>query len=200
MRDDVLFDIEQLSKDVFRTPDARREFDDAIAESELGDDTRRPSAALVDRRPWVWTVTSTDCSDRDFNARQRERAAPCPRALLWFLLRPNAAADEQPGWPRRAREQPLLTNRGTEPDFTQSEYCIVILSRHYERKLWTRHELKQAQARAFRENREYLLPVRLDDTAIPGVSETVGYIDIRWDGLDAVVQAVLPKLGSSQHP
>jgi hypothetical protein len=54
--------------------------------------------------------------------------------------------------------------------------------------------LKQAQGRAFRENREYLLPVRLDDTSIPGINETVAYIDLRKDSPETLIQAVLKKL------
>lgn len=55
-------------------------------------------------------------------------------------------------------------------------YCIIFISKDYARKLWTRHELKSAQARAFEENREYILPVRFDSTEIPGLNDTVGYI------------------------
>lgn len=78
----------------------------------------------------------------------------------------------------------------------EAQYCIVILSCHYARKLWPKHELQQAQARAFREKREYILPVRLDDTAVPGISETIRYIDLRNDPIDTLVQAVLKKLAS----
>lgn len=57
------------------------------------------------------------------------------------------------------------------------EYTIIFISQHYALKLWTKHELKAAQARAFHENREYILPVRFDDTEIPGVNETILYLD-----------------------
>src|SRR5437016_4772199 len=46
----------------------------------------------------------------------------------------------------------------------QSHYCVMLLSQHYARKVWTRHEREAAQARAFQENAEYILPIRLDDT------------------------------------
>jgi hypothetical protein len=59
----------------------------------------------------------------------------------------------------------------------KARYCLVFVSQHYIRKRWTGHELKQAQARAFRENREYILPLRLDDTDLPGLNETIGYVD-----------------------
>jgi len=57
------------------------------------------------------------------------------------------------------------------------EYCIVFISEHYAKKLWTIHELKSAQTKAFNENKEYILPVRFDNTELPGINSTVGYFD-----------------------
>jgi len=59
----------------------------------------------------------------------------------------------------------------------RSRYCVMFLSKHYREKLWTDHERKSAQARAFNERGEYLLPVRLDHTEIPGVKPTTGYLN-----------------------
>src|SRR5215212_7755221 len=61
----------------------------------------------------------------------------------------------------------------------RSRYTVVFLSENYRKKLWTKHELRSAQARAFAESEEYLLPVRFDDTEIPGIHPTVGYIDLK---------------------
>lgn len=61
----------------------------------------------------------------------------------------------------------------------QARYCVMFLSEHYAKELWPNHERKSAQARAFQENREYILPVRLDDTEIQGISSTVAYLDLR---------------------
>ncbi len=41
-----------------------------------------------------------------------------------------------------------------------ARYCVLFVSTNYAHKLWTNHERKNAQARAFLENREYILPVR----------------------------------------
>jgi hypothetical protein len=60
-----------------------------------------------------------------------------------------------------------------------AKFCVLFISKHFAKKLWSSHERESAQARAFRENKEYLLPVRFDDTAIPGIRDTVGYIDLR---------------------
>ena len=76
----------------------------------------------------------------------------------------------------------------------KAKYCIVFVSRPYAEKLWPRHELRQAQARAFRESKEYLLLLRLDDTELPGVSSTIGYVDLRQHDIASVHQLVLKKL------
>src|SRR5437762_3592834 len=60
-----------------------------------------------------------------------------------------------------------------------ARFCVLFASKAYADKLWTSHERQSAQARAFRENREYILPARFDDTVIPGLRDTVGYIDLR---------------------
>jgi len=61
----------------------------------------------------------------------------------------------------------------------RSNFCVIFVSEHYARKAWTNHERKSAQARAFSENREYILPARFDDTEVSGVLPTIGYIDLR---------------------
>lgn len=78
----------------------------------------------------------------------------------------------------------------------QAKYCVLFISQEYAKKLWTTHERKSAQARAFKENEEYILPVRLDDTEIPGIRETVGYIDLREHTISELVELTLKKLAS----
>jgi hypothetical protein len=59
----------------------------------------------------------------------------------------------------------------------RGRFCILFISQHYAEKLWTNHERKSAQARAFQEKSEYILPVRFDATEVPGMLPTTGYID-----------------------
>jgi hypothetical protein len=75
-------------------------------------------------------------------------------------------------------------------------YCVIFISTHYASKLWTTHERKNAQARAFRENREYILPIRLDDTELPGLPATIGYEDLRHTTIEDVCDLVLQKLSN----
>ena len=79
----------------------------------------------------------------------------------------------------------------------RARYCVMFLSKHYERKLWTNHERQMAQARTFQENREYILPVRLDDTEIPGIPPTVGYLDLRSITIEEVYKALVMKLSGT---
>jgi len=76
----------------------------------------------------------------------------------------------------------------------RAQYCLIFVSHRYADKLWTKHELRQAQARAFKERQEYILPVRLDDTEIPGLNATVGYIDLRTHSIQDLRGLVLQKL------
>ena len=79
-----------------------------------------------------------------------------------------------------------------------ARYCVMFLSKHYAQKLWARHELQSAQARAFEENQEYILPIRLDDTEIPGILPTVACLDLRELSIDEIYQALVEKLSGSQ--
>ena len=79
----------------------------------------------------------------------------------------------------------------------QARYCVMFLSEHYARKLWTRHERQSAQARAFEESKEYILPIRLDDTEIPGISGTIGYLDLRSMSIEEIYQILVEKLPGS---
>jgi hypothetical protein len=78
----------------------------------------------------------------------------------------------------------------------RAKYCIMIISEHYAKKQWTTHERKAAQCRAFSENIEYILPIRLDDTAIPGLLDTVGYVDMRIHQINEVVDMLIEKVSN----
>lgn len=76
-------------------------------------------------------------------------------------------------------------------------YCVIFISTHYASKLWTTHERRSAQARAFKESGEYILPLRLDDTEVPGILPTVAYQDLRRTSIDHVCDLVLQKLANA---
>jgi len=80
-----------------------------------------------------------------------------------------------------------------------AEFCIMFLSKHYASKAWTTHERKSAQERAFKENKEYILPIKIDDTEIPGITSTTGYVDIRNTSINEIVKMILEKLGKNYN-
>jgi hypothetical protein len=79
----------------------------------------------------------------------------------------------------------------------QAKYCVMFISASYKKKLWTNHERESAQARAFEQRQEYILPVRFDDTEIPGIRPTVHYIDARTTTPTELAVKALAKLGRS---
>lgn len=79
----------------------------------------------------------------------------------------------------------------------KSRFTIIFISRNYARKQWTQHELKSAQARAFVENSEYILPARFDDTELPGIPETIGYINLNKLSPSKFADIILKKLEGS---
>ena len=79
----------------------------------------------------------------------------------------------------------------------EARYCVMFLSKHYAQEKWTNHERKSAQAREFEESREYIIPIRLDDTEIPGILPTDGYLDLRSTTIEQVYQVLVEKLSDT---
>lgn len=78
----------------------------------------------------------------------------------------------------------------------RSRYVIMFVSTHYANKMWTRLERRSALSRGLEQAHAYVLPVRLDDTQLPGLRPSVGYLDARQSGADGIVGMVHKKLGS----
>lgn len=76
-----------------------------------------------------------------------------------------------------------------------ARYCVLFISKHYAKKLWANHERQSAQARALTENQEYILPARFDDTDIPGLRNTIGYIDLINKKADDFASIIYKKIG-----
>lgn len=79
-----------------------------------------------------------------------------------------------------------------------SRFCLMFISADYAEKAWTRHERRSALARVIEEGGDYLLPARFDDTELPGLRPTTGYLDLRQVAPATVVEFVLKKLGASR--
>jgi hypothetical protein len=72
---------------------------------------------------------------------------------------------------------------------------VMFVSQHYVKKPWPKHERTHAQARALLAQEEYILPARFDDTEIPGVPHTIGYVDLRAKSPEELGEMIVRKLG-----
>ncbi len=79
----------------------------------------------------------------------------------------------------------------------RSRYVVLFISRHYAVKMWPRHERRSALAAGLELSEPYVLPIRLDDTALPGLRPTVGYLDARRVGPAGIVAAISAKLSGT---
>ena len=79
----------------------------------------------------------------------------------------------------------------------KAQYCIIFISSDYAKKEWTCLEVSAAMERMLH-NRpkriEYILPVQFDKTKIPGIGNTLGYLDGTQYTPEEIGQMVLEKL------
>lgn len=77
----------------------------------------------------------------------------------------------------------------------KARFTVIFCSKHYAEKLWTNHERKAAQVKAFESSQEYILPARFDDSEIPGILNTVGYINLSEYSPEEFAEIVKEKVG-----
>ena len=77
-----------------------------------------------------------------------------------------------------------------------ARYCVLFVSKEYAAKAWPTHERRSALERALADGvNEYLLPARFDDTEVPGLRNTIGYVDLTEIEPDELVELIRKKLG-----
>ncbi len=82
----------------------------------------------------------------------------------------------------------------------RARFALLFLSKEYEAKVWPRQELRSALARAVETQGPYLLPVRFDDTKLPGLLPTVVYVNAHDHKPEQIADLVLEKLGIAPAP
>lgn len=75
-----------------------------------------------------------------------------------------------------------------------ARFAVMFVSEHYVGKEWPNHERRSAQARALVQSSPYILPVRLDDSELPGLRPTVAYEDARRVSTEELVDLLMEKL------
>lgn len=72
---------------------------------------------------------------------------------------------------------------------------VMFISQAYVEKAWPRHERRSALNRAIQESKEYVLPVRFDDTEVPGLIGDVAYLKAEDYSPSELAAMVAEKLG-----
>lgn len=82
----------------------------------------------------------------------------------------------------------------------KSKYCVIFISQYYVKKEWTCYESAAAMVRLLDSNmkqKEYLLPVKFDETKVSGVLSTIGFIDGKKKTPDELGNLIIKKLHTS---
>lgn len=79
----------------------------------------------------------------------------------------------------------------------RARFTVVFISQSYVAKPWPSHERQSAQARALNELGPYLLPVRFDESVMPGLRPTVSYLDASRITSARLAQLILDKLADA---
>lgn len=76
----------------------------------------------------------------------------------------------------------------------KADYCAVFISTHYAQKAWPQFERQHAQERALAQKREYILPIRLDNSEVPGLPSTICHLDARRLSVSAITDILIKKI------
>lgn len=76
----------------------------------------------------------------------------------------------------------------------QARFVVMFVSAAYAEREWTRHERRSAMARALIERGPFLLPARFDDTELPGLRPTVGFVDLRGTSPEELARLIIEKV------
>ncbi len=79
----------------------------------------------------------------------------------------------------------------------KARYAVILVSAEYAKRRWTLLELRSALARALEERgREYILPVKVDDTDLPGLPPTLGNMSLSQRDIEQIAETLIEKLRS----
>jgi hypothetical protein len=82
----------------------------------------------------------------------------------------------------------------------RASFCVMLISKAYADREWTRHERRSALARAVGEKgKAYILPLRLEDTELPGLPPTVGHLSLDEHDLPEVVEIIYRKVRAAKR-
>lgn len=83
--------------------------------------------------------------------------------------------------------------------YSLSCYCMIFSSDEYVTKMWPSFERAHAIARQIKEKGDYILPVTMDGTKVPGLPTTVHYEDARKKSPQEIAEAFVRRLRSGRN-
>ncbi|MDR3566026.1 MAG: TIR domain-containing protein [Negativicutes bacterium] len=81
----------------------------------------------------------------------------------------------------------------------KAEFCVIFISQYYKQKWLTRPECKNMLEWLLREDNERVLPVRFDNTAIPGIKNRIKYIHLNTISPQNLAQTIIKKVKERNH-
>lgn len=78
---------------------------------------------------------------------------------------------------------------------TRAKYVVMFISSDYVAKMWPGHESRSALSRMLKEKGEYILPVRFDDTTVPGLRDTIIYLEASKYSPEKLSEVIANKIG-----
>lgn len=75
-----------------------------------------------------------------------------------------------------------------------ARFCVMFISKEYVSKVWTKLEKRRVLSRALLED-IYILPVRMDDTEVPGFDDSLSYLDGTIKSPCEIARQIVVKLG-----
>ena len=76
----------------------------------------------------------------------------------------------------------------------RSRFVVMFISKHYVQKAWPKHERQHAQERALLASGDYILPVRFDNSEVPGLPNTVAYLNLEGVSPEDLANTIAQKL------
>ncbi len=76
-----------------------------------------------------------------------------------------------------------------------ARFCVMFISNAYAQKVWPTHERRSAFDAAIQRRTEYILPVRFDQTVVPGLSPSIHYLNAADYDPPSLAMMLLRKMG-----
>ncbi|MBP6397830.1 MAG: TIR domain-containing protein [Saprospiraceae bacterium] len=87
-----------------------------------------------------------------------------------------------------------LAQNLSETYYAKCKYCMIFISEHYAEKHYPKYEFRSALAKSIERNTAYILPVRIDDSNLPGLLTTTAYLDSRTKTPQEIAEITFKKL------